>query len=192
MNDTLILDIPSSFEALEAKGKEVGFTMPSDLYIGSLLKTLVATKPAGKILELGTGIGLSLSWMIEGMDSQSELITIDNDPALVAIAESFFGNNSRVSIIEADGGNWIENYQGSPFDLVFADAWPGKFSHLSETLNHLKAGGLYVIDDMSPREDWPEGHAEKVSRLIQDLESREDLQITKMNWSTGVIVGTKL
>ena len=32
--------------------------MPSDLFIGTLLKTLITSKPKSKILELGTGIGL--------------------------------------------------------------------------------------------------------------------------------------
>ena len=43
--------------------------MPSDLYIGSLLKTLIASKPNAKLLKLGMGIGLSLSWMTDGMEN---------------------------------------------------------------------------------------------------------------------------
>ena len=32
----------------------------------------------------------------------------------------------------------------------------------------LRAGGLYVIDDMLPQESWPAGHAGKVPRLIAE------------------------
>lgn len=90
MNDSNILDKPGIHEQIEARSKEIGFTMPSDLYIGTLLKTLISSKPKANLLELGTGIGLSLSWMIEGMDANSTLTTIDNDPQLIKIAKDFF------------------------------------------------------------------------------------------------------
>jgi predicted O-methyltransferase YrrM len=191
MNDTTILDIPNVHERILAKSKEIGFTMPSDLFVGTLLKTLISSKPNGKFLELGTGIGLSLAWMIDGMDSHSKLISVDNDSKLIAIAEDFFGLNHQVELVCQDGTEWIKNYKGANFDLVFADAWPGKYSELDEVLEILKVGGLYIIDDMSPQPNWPEGHDENAKNLIAYLEKREDLNLTKMNWSTGIIICTK-
>lgn len=64
--------------------------MPFDLYIGTLLKTLIVSKPKSNLLELGTGIGLSLSWMVDGMDFESKLTTVDNDLELIKIAEMMF------------------------------------------------------------------------------------------------------
>lgn len=191
MNELHITDIPKVYPLLEAKCKELGFSMPSDMLIGTLLKTLIASKPKANLLELGTGISLSLAWIIDGMDSESSITTVDNDPELSAIAREHFGSDSRVNIICADGTPWICTYQGAPFDLVFADAWPGKYSELDETLKLIKPGGFYVIDDMTPQPNWPEGHAEKAKNLIQSLEDRPDFVLSKMNWSTGVIVATK-
>ncbi len=74
------------------------------------------------------------------------------------------------------------------FDLIFADTWAGKYTHLDEALALLKPGGLYVIDDMLAQPTWPEDHPPKVERLIADLESRSDLVLTKMNWGTGILV----
>ena len=37
MNQTHILDTPKVYPQLEAKCAEIGFTMPSDVYIGTLL-----------------------------------------------------------------------------------------------------------------------------------------------------------
>jgi len=192
MNDSNITDIPKIYKQIENKSEEIGFTMPSDIYIGTLLKTLISSKPNGNFLELGTGIGLSLSWMIDGMDKKSKLITVDNDPKLIKIATNFFAQNSQVEIICEDGNQWIKNYEGKKFDLIFADAWPGKYSEIDETLNFLKVGGFYVIDDMSTQSNWPEGHEEKAATLIDYLENRKDLVLTKMNWSTGVIITTKI
>ncbi len=191
MNDSNILDKPEIHSAIEAKSKEIGFTMPSDLLIGSLLKTLITSKPKSNILELGTGVGLSLSWMIDGLDAASKLTTIDNNPALTQIAQNFFGADKRLDIICADGAEWIENYQGEQFDLIFADAWPGKYSKIEAILDLVKIGGFYVIDDMQPQPNWPEGHQENVDKLVDYLEKRDDFNLTKMNWSTGIIIMTK-
>ena len=166
--------------------------MPSDILVGSLLKTLIASKPSSHILELGTGIGLSLSWMIEGLDKDSKIISIDNDSTLITIVKSFFGDDPRIKLVCEDGSKWISNYQGVGFDLVFADAWPGKFSDLDQLLVHIKIGGFYVIDDINPQSNWPEGHQEKVEKLIHFLESKQDFSMTKIDWSTGVIIMTKL
>lgn len=191
MKDSNILDIPEKYAQIQAKSREIGFSMPSDLYIGTLLKTLVSSKPNANLLELGTGIGLALSWMIDGMDAASKITSIDNDPKLSKIAQSYFGKDKRVEIVCADGSEWIKNYHGEKFDLIFADAWPGKYSEIEETLALIKVGGFYVIDDMQTQPNWPEGHQERVNHLVVYLEQREDFTLTKMNWSTGVVVAVR-
>ena len=192
MNQAIIMDIPALYPELLDKSSEIGFQMPSDQYIGTLLKTLVASKPVGNFLELGTGIGLSLSWMLDGMDNASKLTSIDNDGSLIAIAKEFFATEERLRLECQDGTTWIKQNQHKKFDLIFADAWPGKYDLLDETLGMLKSGGFYVIDDMNPQSNWPDGHADKATALITELESRRDVTLTKMDWSTGVIVAVKL
>lgn len=191
MNDFNIQDIPTIYPQIQLKSEEIGFTMPSDIYIGALLKTLISSKPGANILELGTGIGLSLSWMVEAMDRNSNLITIDNDPELIAIAKQYFGRDERVHILCEDGAAWIKNYKGAKFDLVFADAWPGKYSEINEVLDLINVGGFYVIDDMTSQPNWPSGHDENVAGLVSYLENRNDFNLTKMNWSTGVIIAVR-
>jgi len=191
MQDSAIQNIPLIHQQIISKSEEIGFTMPSDLYVGSLLKTLISSKPKGSFLEIGTGIGLSLSWMIEGMDVDSKLITIDNDAELINIAKGYFGEDNRVELVHADGADWILNNPELKFDLIFADAWPGKYSQMKELLNMIKIGGFYLIDDMIQQPNWPDGHEDNVSKLVAYLESRKDFQITKMNWSTGLILAVK-
>ena len=191
MKDSNIRDKPEIHSEIERKSKEMGFTMPSDIYVGTLLKTLIASKPESNLLELGTGIGLSLAWMIDGMDSDSKLISVDNDPKLTANAINYFGSDERVDLVCADGAEWIKNYKGEKFDLIFADAWPRKYSKIEEILELVKVGGFYIIDDMSTQPNWPEGHQENVDQLISYLENREDFNLTKMNWSTGLIIAVK-
>lgn len=191
MNDTNIQDIPKIHTEITRKSEEIGFTMPSDLYVGSFLKTLIASKPNGNFLEIGTGIGLSLSWMIEGIDADSKLISVDNDQELISIASSYFGDDDRVEVVCKDGADWIKEYSGAKFDLIFADAWPGKYSEIDEVLNLINVGGFYIIDDMIKQPNWPAGHEDNVIELTAYLEQRKDLQLTKMNWSTGLIMAVK-
>ncbi len=192
MNDLDIQDRPAVFATLERKSEEIGFTMPSDVHMGTLLKTLISSKPNGRFLELGTGIGLSLSWMIDGMDTGSRLITLDTNQELIDIAEEYFGNDQRIEILCEDAATWIKNYKGTKFNLIFADAWPGKYSEIDEVLDLIELGGFYVIDDMSPQSNWPEGHHRHVRKLVSYLEERVDFNLTKMNWSTGIIVAVRI
>lgn len=148
MDDKNIQDIPSDYQNILLKSKGIGFSMPSDLNIGSLLKTLISSKPSSNVLELGTGIGLSISWMIQGLDENSNISSVDNNSDLLKIAKTFFMGESFLRLICQDGTSWIKSYQGPPFDLIFADAWPGKYCDLEDTLALLKIGGIYVIDDM--------------------------------------------
>jgi predicted O-methyltransferase YrrM len=154
---------------------------------------LAATKPGGTLLELGTGTGVATAWLLDGMDAQARLLTMDNDEMVVNVAKQYLSGDPRVTFYTMDGDVFIQSLlaQQQMFDLIFADTWPGKFWLLEETLSLLKPGGLYVIDDLLPQPNWPEGHEAKVAQLIATLEPRPELQITKLNWSTGLLLATK-
>ena len=190
MNDEVLTDIPVQYNRIKEDTARLSFQMISDLFTGSLLKTLVASKKSGRILELGTGGGLATSWILEGLDQQSKLLTIENNAVLFDIAREQL-KDSRIEFILADGYIWLKEYQGEKFDLIFADAMPGKYDLFEETIALVKTGGFYIIDDMLPQPNWPAGHAERVSDFINMLESRKDLFLTKMNWSTGIIIVVK-
>lgn len=55
----------------------------------------------------------------------------------------------------------------------------------------LNVGGMYIVDDMLPQPNWPEGHPEKAIHFISYLESRSDLVLTKMYWATGIVIAVK-
>ena len=190
MNDTVLTDIPVQYNRIKDDTERLSFQMNSDLFTGSLLKTLVASKKSGRILELGTGGGLATSWILDGMDQHTKLLTIENNAALLEIAKEQLAD-PRIEFLLADGYKWLKEYQGEKFDLIFADAMPGKYELFEETIQLLKTGGIYIIDDMLPQPNWPAGHAEKADAFIHMLESRKDLIMTKLNWSTGIIIAVK-
>ncbi|MEO5889815.1 MAG: class I SAM-dependent methyltransferase [Ferruginibacter sp.] len=191
MTEEINQSFPAAYTEIDEATKISGFTMASDVLTCSLLRTLAASKPTGKFLELGTGTGLSTSWILDGMDGQSSLISIDNDPAFLAIAEQFLGGDERLNLIATDGGEWIDNNKQEKFDYIFADTWHGKYLMLDEVLSMVNKGGLYIIDDMLPQPNWPDGHHEKATKLIAYLETREDLVLSKQIWATGIIIAVK-
>ena len=183
--------VPAAYTAIESAGQAIAFSMPSDLQTGALLQTLVAAKPGGRVLEIGTGTGLATAWILAGMDAGSALLSLDNSAEFQAIAAEKLGHDARLTLLCTDAGNWLETAQAAQFDLIFADAWPGKYANLNAALNCLAQGGLYVIDDMLPQPNWPAGHEDKVTKLVAELESRTDIHLVKMAWSTGIMLATK-
>ncbi|MBO0939788.1 class I SAM-dependent methyltransferase [Fibrella sp. HMF5335] len=187
----VIHTLPEGFAAIETASKAIRFSMPSDLQTGALLKALVGSKPGTRVLELGTGTGLATAWILAGMDAQSTLISIDNDAKYQAVADNILGDDARLQLLCTDAGAWLETAQEQEFDLIFADAWPGKYANLTATLNRLKTGGMYIIDDMLPQPNWPDGHGDNVDKLVAELETRDDLHTVRLAWSTGILIATK-
>lgn len=186
-----ITDIPSRYAAIVTASGQLQFNMASDLYTGSLLKTLVASKPGARILELGTGTGLATAWIADGMHGNATLVTLENNEVLLSVARQNI-NSPAIEFVLADGYNWLQTYTGAQFDFIFADAMPGKYDLFEEAFLLLKPGGFYVIDDMLPQPNWPAGHAERVEAFIRQLESRQDVTLTKLHWSTGIIIVVKI
>jgi predicted O-methyltransferase YrrM len=184
--------LPKAYVSIDAATKESGFTMASDIHTCSLLKTLAASKPGGDFLELGTGTGLSTAWILDGMDANANLVSIDNDQAFLKIAEDHLGEDQRLTLVHTDGAYWVEGNRGNKYDYIFADTWHGKYLMLDEVLEMLRPGGFYIIDDMLPQPNWPEGHDLKAKNLIDYLDSRKDLVLTKQVWASGIILAVKI
>lgn len=191
MNDQAILSQPKCIQAIWDDTRVAGFTMASEPLTCSLLRTLAASKPGGRFLELGSGTGLSTAWLLDGMDSRARLITVDNDESLLSILKKNLGEDPRLTVVCADGDAFLRSLEGQQFDFIFADTWSGKYRLLEQALALVSPSGLYVIDDMLPQPNWPEGHAEKVAHLVATLEQRSDFHMTQLSWASGIIVAAR-
>jgi predicted O-methyltransferase YrrM len=143
------------------------------------------------LLELGTGTGYATAWLLDGMDAASQLTSVDSEGRFQTIAKKHLGEDRRVRFVHADAGEYLSGAGSNRFDLIFADTWAGKFTHLNEAIALLKPGGLYVIDDMLPQPNWPEEHGKKVSLALQALEARTDLLSTRLSWASGIVLAVK-
>lgn len=192
MNDLSNLQEPKTLAGIWADTQASGFTMASEPLTGSLLRTLAAMKPSARFLELGSGTGLSTAWLLDGMDANSRLVTVDNEQSVSSILKKHLGHDQRLTVVCNEGDEFLHSQKGQQFDFIFADTWSGKYRLFDEALDLVSPAGIYLIDDMLPRANWPGGHAEKVAALVGKLEQREDFHVTKLSWASGVILAVKL
>ena len=188
MDDTAIVRTPPALAAIQAETARLGFSMASEPKTGALLAALSASKPGGRLLELGTGTGIGTAWLLSGMDTWARLDTVDTDPAVVDVARRYLAADPRVAFRIEDGAAFLARADPDTYDLVYADAWPGKFTHLDQALACIRQGGFYVIDDLLPQANWPDGHAAKVDALIADLERRPGFAVVRLAWASGLML----
>ena len=191
MEELQYVGFPPAWPALERESKEAQFGMASEPLLGALLRVLAASRPGGRILELGTGTGMATAWLLDGMAADASLVSVDNDAEVQRIAAHTLGSDSRLTLVAEDGTAFLRKQPARSFDLVFADAMPGKYEALDAALAVVKPGGFYVVDDLLPQANWPEGHAAKVPVLMQQLAARADFSIVPMAWASGVLIAVR-
>jgi predicted O-methyltransferase YrrM len=191
MDDLNRIQPPAVLSCILERTHALNFAMASEPRTGALLRVLAASKPSSSLLELGTGTGLATAWLLAGMDAASHLVSVDTDPKVQAVAREALGSDPRLTLVTKDAATFLRHQAPQSFDLVFADAMPGKYEALEEALAVVKPGGFYIIDDMLPQPNWPEGHAEKVPVLLDRLSADDRFFIAPMAWASGVVVAIR-
>lgn len=181
---------PAIIETLVTEAGKHGFVESCAAETGALLRMLAAAKPKGRLLNLGTGFGVSCAWLLDGMGGDAELWTVDIDGAGSAVAKAHL--DQRLRVVVEDGGAFLEgaNALGQRFDLIFADAMPGKYEHLDRALDLIAPGGFYVVDDLTPTEDWPEGAA-LAPKLVNRIADDKRFVSLVLDWSTGHMIAVR-
>lgn len=134
MDDLSYVQLPNPLNAILDRTEALGFKMASEPRTGALLRALGASKPNGRFLELGTGTGVSTAWLLAGMSEKSTLTSVDNDAQAQAVAREILGDDLRVTFVLEDGAKFLRRQLPQTYNLVFADAMPGKYEAVEEAL----------------------------------------------------------
>ena len=183
--------VPAAMAAIVKATIAIRFVFASDLRLGLLLRTLAASKPGGRLLELGTGTGVGTAWLLDGMDAEAKLTSIDHDAKVQAVARDALGADPRVEFVTGDGGAWLRQAPERSVDLVFADGGPGKLSDFDLAIRLLKPGGLFVGDDLLPQLLQEDGRAIRVDAYRRMLRDRADLNVVEIEWASGLVLATR-
>ncbi|MEU5980280.1 class I SAM-dependent methyltransferase [Streptomyces sp. NPDC047315] len=182
---------PAQLDAILAAATHASFAMSCVDRTGSLLATLAASKPDGRFLELGTGVGAGAAWLTSGMTAGASLVTVEADASVQAIARRHLGSDSRIEFVHADADDWLSQASGL-FDFAYVDCRPGKYLRLPDLLALLKPGALYVVDDMLPQATWPDDHQPRVDSFLERLPDVPNRHATPMNWASGLVVAARI
>ena len=141
--------------AVEKQGMDEGWPIvgPAE---GSLLHILARSVRAKRVLELGTAIGYSGTWLARALVDGGELTTVEHSADTAAIARRNFektGVASKVKILVGNAQTVLRDVKG-PFDLVFNDIDKAGYPEVLEPcVERVRVGGLLVTDNVLWRGD---------------------------------------
>lgn len=118
---------------------------------GSFLHVLAKGIGARRVLELGTAIGYSGTWLARALPPDGHFVTVEGDPDTAKIAEANFqktGVADRVTILVGLAQEILEDLEG-PFDFIFNDIDKAGYPAILEPcIRKLRPGGLLVTDNV--------------------------------------------
>lgn len=168
-----------------------GFAYSCDDEVGRVLAMLAAAVPDhGRIVELGTGTGVGLAWLLAGSDNgdRIDVVSVDTDSDLLdETAAADWPPNVR--FLHGDGELHVQDL--APVHLLFADAAGGKLHGLDHSIAALAPGGVLVVDDMHPHLHTTDGLADTIDDVRRQLLAHPDLLAVEIDHGTGIIIATK-
>ncbi len=186
------VELPPSVSEAQARARQLGFELSSEPEVGRLLAFFAqAVPPGGRVLEIGTGAGVGLAWVVHGIADRRDVsvVSIELDGELVAMHRKLSWPE-WVNVIEGDGAD-LTGTLGT-FDLIFPDAPGGKISKLRKTVASLRPGGVLLVDDMDlARHSDPELH-DGLASVRERLLEHPDLICAELAFASGVIVACRL
>jgi predicted O-methyltransferase YrrM len=135
-----------------------------------LVATLVASKPGGRIAEIGTSYGDGAEAIVRALPADATFVTVELDEERVAAARERLAGTAA----EVVAGDWRDVLpQRAPFDVVFAD---GGIAY-DRVVDLLAAGGILVKDDLTPGRPV-EGDATREALLLDPRVEATELLVT--------------
>jgi hypothetical protein len=185
--------LPESWRQIGRRTAALGFDMPSEADTGAMLRPPGrSASPADACWSSAPARAWPRPALRRGWALTATLVSVDNDARVQAVAREALGEGSARDLRRRGRSRLHVRAQApASFDLIFADAWPGKYDGLDETLALLRPGGLYVVDDMLPQPNWPDNHQARVDDLTARLKSHPDLATVSLSWASGLIIAAR-
>jgi len=160
-------------ESIRAEGLAAGLPLV-DAATARLLRALVVSLGAHRVLEIGTAIGYSASCMALALPSDGLLLTMEMDADRAATARQNFaraGVEAKVNVIVGDASRFLHKVAG-PFDLIFQDGSKQLYEPMLDRLvAHLRPGGVLVTDNVLWHGEVVDGFVDRPQRDARDTDA---------------------
>lgn len=152
----------------------------------SILRFLIQSIKAKRVLEFGTYVGYSSLAMAEVLPADGELVTLEINQKPLEFAQKYWNQSKHGEVIKpivGDATETMKNLDGD-FDLVFIDADKTNYlSYFKAGLNRLSENGIIVVDNTlwSGRVlDQKDQEADTVAIRELNQYIREDKSLSKL------------
>jgi predicted O-methyltransferase YrrM len=120
--------------------------------LGRLLAVLVRATGGRAVLEVGTFVGVSATWMAQALAAGGRLDTLELDPVRADRAEAWFrraGLADRVRVHRGPAAATLAGLPDGAYDLCYIDAdKTGYTQYLEHAVRLVRPGGLIVADNV--------------------------------------------
>jgi predicted O-methyltransferase YrrM len=123
--------------------------------VGLTLRRLATAAPARAVVEIGTGLGVSGLWLLQGMPLGATLTTVDVEADHHAMArQSFAAGGSgppRTRLITGHSGQILPRLADAMYDLVVIDVDAADHATCTEAAHRLlRPGGIVAVHAPAP------------------------------------------
>lgn len=150
---SLDTDMPEHLRSLEKEALEGNVPIIRKDSQG-LLRFLIEMKKPANILEIGTAVGFSASFMAEYMPEDCHITTIEKVPMRIVEAEKNLSRLKRkddITFLKGDAKEVLEQLaaEGRNFDFIFMDAAKAQYMvFLQSVMKMMKPGDVLVTDNV--------------------------------------------
>jgi len=168
---------------------------------GAALRLLASATAAKSVIEIGTGTGVSGTWLLRGMRPDGVLTSIDVEQehqrlARLTFAEAGFAPG-RVRLICGAALEVLPRFTEGAYDLLFIDALKAEYpEYLVEGLRLLRPGGVVAVDNAlwhdkvaDPEED--DADTQAVRSLLETVAVDPGLVSALLPVSDGLLAAIK-
>lgn len=184
------LRLPGVLQGITSTTEDLELTMSGQLRFGALLRLLVASKPGGSILELGSGTGLLTAWLLDGMSADSRLLAVEADQEKAAVARRFHGRDSRLELREDSVPNVLQSLPGG-YALIAAGSPKALPGRVRELAGLLEPGGILAVGGLQDGDEADDPEATTMEETMNQLEGARGLERTVLDWGSGVLLASR-
>ncbi|PVE12915.1 hypothetical protein CU044_4497 [Streptomyces sp. L-9-10] len=164
---------------------------------GAALRLLAATLDAKAVAEIGTGTGVSGTYLLQGMRPDGVLTTVDTEPERQQFARQAFraagfaGNRAR--FIPGGALDVLPRLADGGYDLVFCDGDRLEcLDYLAESLRLLRPGGLVCFEGVFAGGRTVDSAAQpaevlRLRELLRTVRESQELQSTLLPVGDGLL-----